>query len=75
MKYFGLWSLAMFLVGAVLMLAYYTNTSWSLALFFFGAGVVIGGIALARRISHTLREHDPHPANRDRPWPGAEGFP
>jgi pilus assembly protein TadC len=75
MHYFGLWSLGMLLVGAVLMLAHFTGTSLTLGFFFAGAGLVIGGIYLARRVARRLRQVDGDPRTRDRSWPGAKRFP
>ncbi len=74
-NYFRQWSFAMLLVGAILMLASLTDTTWPLALFFLGVGLVIGAISLARTLAAFMRRNDHDPRRNDDPWPGTEGFP
>lgn len=74
-NYFRQWSFAMLLAGAILMLASLTDTAWELGLFFLAAGLVIGGVSLARSLARWFRRHDHDPRRSDDPWPGAEGFP
>lgn len=74
-NYFRQWSFAMFVAGAMLMLAHLTATTWQLGLFFLAAGFIIGAVSLARSLAGYLRRHDHDPRRVDGPWPGAEGFP